>query len=286
MAAVSLALSSSYCFSEVRGTTNNAAANGLQWDMTDVLPPQAGLQVGGVIYRYTVEKDPNGDLQVHIQNENAIDGGYVFRETDDWSQLPGSTINKVVPLNNIPREYFGNGSIELDGEGQIVDPNVRYAYNFDPCYVILTNPECPGYAQALYDWLKEQGLLDNQLNPDDPFYDEWVQMMLERETDVDEDEEETTERTEEDEGEEDPIEALNANVDIEGFVDGERQSAMIDALSSVPNFESYVTVTIPGGVYEETIKLEDAELPDNPRALNSLARDELHRQMVRSQYDK
>jgi hypothetical protein len=254
--------------------------------MTDVLPPQAGLQVGGVIYRYTVEKDPNGDLQVHIQNENAIDGGYVFRETDNWSQLPGSTINKVVPLNNIPREYFGNGSIELDGEGQIVDPDVRYAYNFDPCYVILTNPECPGYAQALYDWLKEQGLLDNQLNPDDPFYDEWVQMMLERETDVDEDEEETTERTEEDEGEEDPIEALNANVDIEGFVDGERQSAMIDALSSVPNFESYVTATIPGGVYEETITLEDAELPDNPRALNSLARDELHRQMVRSQYDK
>src|SRR6056300_102614 len=270
LAAVSLALSSSYCFSEVRGTTNNAAANGLQWDMTDVLPPQAGLQVGGVIYRYTIEKDPNGDLQVHIQNENAIDGGYIFRETDDWSQLPGSTINKVIPLENIPREYFGDGSIELDGEGTIIDPNVQYAYNFDPCYIILNNPECPGYSGALYDWLKEQDLLEKQISPPDPFYDEWVQMMLDRETDVDEEE---------------TIEALNANVDIEGFVDGEKQSAMIDALSSVPNFESYVTATIPGGVYEENIKLEDAKLPDNPKALNSLARDELHRQLVRSQYD-
>ena len=285
LAAALSALSYSYCYSDtIAGTTNNAAANGLNWDMTTVLPPQAGLQIGGVIYRYTIEKDPNGNLRVHIQNENAIEGGYIFRETDDWSQLPGNTINKVIPLENIPREYFGNGSIELEGEGVLTNPNVQYAYKFDPCYIILTNPDCPGYAQALYDWLKEQGLLDGGLSPDDPYYDEWVQMMLDRETEVEEDEEKSHSRKEDEEDEEDPIEALNANVDIEGFVDGERQSAMISQLSTIPNFESYVTTNIPGGVYEDVLKLQDATLPDNGRALNNLARDELHREMIRSQY--
>jgi len=32
--------------------------------------------------------------------------------------------------------------------------------------------------------------------------------------------------------------------------------------------------------------LEDAEIPDNRRAMRSLARDETHRSMVRSQYDR
>lgn len=254
--------------------------------MEDILPPQAGLQIGGVFYRYTVEKEREDDFKVHIQNENALEGGYIFRETDDWSQLPGNTINKAIPLNNIPYEYFGTGSIETEGFGSVTDPNVQYTYKFDPCYTILTNPECPGYDQALWDWLNERGLLGQEPDINDPFYDEWVQLMMNRETEKeDENEDEKKIKSEDEEDESDAIEALNANVDIEGFVDGARQSEMIRQLSSIPQFENYITATIPGGVYEDTIVLQDAELPDNARALNNLARDGLHREMVRSQYD-
>lgn len=285
MAGALLALSCSYSFSDtVNGTTNNAASNGFVWDMTDVLPPEAGLSVNGLFYRYTVEKDPNSDMTVTIQNEHLYEPGYVIQETDDWSQLPGATINKSLTFGNISREIIGQGSIEVTGEGEVLDPSVQYSYTFDPCYIILSNPECPGYSQALYDWLKENGLLDQAPDVDDPFYDEWVQMMLNSETEKDEDEE-TVEAREEDEEDEDPIEALNADVDIEGFVDGARQSAIMLSFSTIPKFDSYYSSDIPGGVYEDTVTLQDAELPDNRRALSDLASDSLHRDMVRSQYE-
>jgi len=65
--------------------------------MSNVLPQQAGLQVTGVVYQYTAVKDPEDDMIVHVQNQNAQDSGYIFRETDDWSGLPGNTINKLIP---------------------------------------------------------------------------------------------------------------------------------------------------------------------------------------------
>lgn len=253
--------------------------------MQDVLPPQAGLTVSGLIYRYTVEKDPEADMQVHIQNDYALGEGLIMDQVDDWSQLPGTTLNKMNPLPDIPFEYFGDGRILIEGEGSVLNPNVQYAYRYDECYIVLSNPECPGYAQALYDWLKENGLLGKEPDVNDPFYDEWVQLMMNRETVEQDDEEETVEIKDEEEEENDPIAALNAEVDIEGFVDGAAQAAVMQALSAVPNIETYYTTNIPGGVYEDVLTLEDANLPDNPRALRNLAQDTLHRDMVRSQYN-
>lgn len=43
---------------------------------------------------------------------------------------------------------------------------------------------------------------------------------------------------------------------------------------------------IPDTVYEETIVLEDAELPDNDRIRRNFAQDRLHQQMVNSQYEE
>lgn len=283
-----MALSSSYCYSEeTTGTTPNAAADGLFWSMDNILPPQAGLVVNGMFYRYTTEKDPFSDFSVTIQNEHAFDDGFVIQETDDWSQLPGGTINKRVELGNIPKEIIGDGSIVTSGDGSVSDPSVVYSYKFDECYVILSNPSCPGYDQALYDWLKENGLLDQAPSPDDPFYDEWVQLMLNREADLDDEDDENDEvALKEDEEEEDEtIEAMNAEIDVEGFIDGAVQAAKIAALSTVPQFEAYESRNIPGGEYKETVTLDDGNIQDNARALSNLAQDNVHRSMVRSQYD-
>ena len=251
--------------------------------MNNVLPPQGGLVVNGVIYNYTVDKEVNDPLKVHVQNENVTGDGYIFRETDDWSGLPGNTINKIVGIENIPKEYFGNGSIETEGIGSVSDPSVVYTYRYDECFVVLSNPKCPGYLQALYEWLKENGLLGEDLLPGDPFYDEWVQANLNRETidDYEDEKIETEEKEEDDPG----ITALNANVNIKGFVDGAKQQAMILQMSTIPNFENYYTVIIQGGVYNDTVIMQDSKLPDNGRAMRSLASDATHRQMVRSQYD-
>ena len=94
--------------------------------MTNVLPQQAGLQVSNVIYQYTAIKDPDSDMLVHVQNENAQGDGYIFRETDDWSQLPGNTINKIIPVADLPIQLWGNGSIEVEGDGSVTDPTVAY----------------------------------------------------------------------------------------------------------------------------------------------------------------
>jgi len=47
----------------------------------------------------------------------------------------------------------------------------------------------------------------------------------------------------------------------------------------------YYIVNIPGGIYDETIKLESNQLADNNRALRNFASDTLHRRIVRSQYE-
>jgi hypothetical protein len=283
LAPAALAFSYSYSYSEslVYGTTNNAASGGLTWDMKDVLPVPGGLMINGMIYRYTIEKEVEANAKVHIQNENALGEGYIVRETDDWSNLPGSTINKLVKLSDIPMEYFGSGSIEVEGEASVVDPSVVYSYKMDPCFVPLSDPSCPGFAQALYDWMKENGLLPGDATIDDPFFNEFVQAALDQEVNLDEEDVKTEEEKEEDE----QIEKLNAGASVEALADPAAQAAIMQALSTIPNFDQYYAVNIQGGVYEEALILEDAELPDNASAMRNLAQDTLHRSMVRSQYD-
>lgn len=279
------ALSYSYSYSETlqSGVTNNAASEGFEWNMNTILPTPGGLLINGVIYQYTTEKEREDAMKVHIQNENALDGGYIFRETDDWSGVPGNTISKFVTLPNIPGEYFGKGSIEVEGEGVVKDPTVRYSYRLDPCFVPLTDPSCPGYAQALYDWLLKNGLLSADVSIDDPLFNELLQQILNREPELEE--KDDVAREEEDE-EDEEIEKLNADASIEALGDPAAQAAMMQALSMIPNFENYYAVSIQGGVYEETLVLEDKELPDNRSAMRSLAQDTLHRSMVRSQYEQ
>lgn len=279
-------LSSSYCYSEViTGTTNNAASGGLSWNMTNVLPPEAGLTVGGVFYRYTINKDPAADAQVHIQNENAIDGGLLYRNTDDWSGLPGNTIVDSFPLPDIAAEYFGRGSIEVEGNAEISDPSLSYNYRYDTCYNPINDPSCPGYDASMYQFLLDNNLLNQIIEIRDPLDDEFVKASLEREVDRDEEEDEDKEKNEEEEEETSLEDALAIAENAISIAEG---AATIDQLSSLANlaqFNSYLTTNIPGGIYNETVSFEAKDIPDNPNALRvGLAQQRLHQEMVDSQF--
>ena len=75
----------SYSCSEI--IYSESKVDAYNWVMQNVLPQQAGLTVGSVIYRYTAVKNIEDDMLVHVQNEDALGSGYIFRETDDWSGL-------------------------------------------------------------------------------------------------------------------------------------------------------------------------------------------------------
>ena len=249
--------------------------------MNDVLPPQSGLAINGMLYQYTTNKDPNSDMTVTIRNENALDPSqYIFENTDDWSKLPGNTINKRLTLPETSATLYGKGEIVTTGEGQVSNPSVVYEYRYDECYNPLYSPSCPGYWDALYAFLKEQGLSDREPDINDPYYDEWVQWSM-RESENQENEEMIIEETEE---ENEEIEKLNGDATLEALSGvGDQEQIMIE-LATIPEFDVYYTANISGGVYEDTVKLEDGVLPDNPRVLRNLASDAKHKTMVRSQY--
>src|SRR6056300_905560 len=129
------------------GTTPNAAAGGHTWSMDNILPSGIpGVDINLVIYDYTPVKETQDAMVVHIQNENADGTGYIFRESDDWSGLPGGVeIRKVVPVVSTNRSLWGDGSIEVEGTGTVDNASVIYNYRVDPCYDPQSNPNCPGY---------------------------------------------------------------------------------------------------------------------------------------------
>jgi hypothetical protein len=273
---------SSFSYSDIiSNQSGNAASNGLTWTMTNVLPSETGLVVNGVIYRYTTQKQTEDDMVVNIQNENAISGGYIFRQSDDWSGLPSNTINRVVPLNDIPSAYWGQGEIEVEGTGQVVDPFVVYTYKYQDCSNPLTNPQCP---QPL-DIINLIGdVSESVINPLD---DQYIQDALDNETVLREEEDETLNEEENEEDDERLENALSAVDNALSLATGVSQQAMMQAMARIELITAYTQVTIAGGVYNETISLQDAEISDNREGLRvGLAQQLLHEKMVNSQYNK
>lgn len=286
LAAALLVASSSYCYSEiVNGTTNNAAQNGLSWQMIPILPPQTGLTVGGVFYRYTIEKDPTSNSQVHIQNQDAINGGLLFRNTDDWSGLPGNTIINRFPLPNVPLQYFGDGSIEVEGDGTIQNPTIIYSYTYDTCANPISDPSCPGYESAMYQYLLDNNLLNNEVLISNPLDDEFVQAALNQEVERDDESDEAEKEDEEQEEEIDLQEALAAADNAIAIAEGAADLASLAATADMNQFNTYLQMNIPGGVYNDRLQFEPKDIPDNRQALRvGLAQQLLHEQMVDSQY--
>lgn len=245
--------------------------------MSNVLPQQAGLQVGNVIYQYTAIKDPDADMLVHVQNENAQGEGYIFRETDDWSQLPGNTINKIIPVSNLPIQLWGDGSIEVEGEGSISNPVVAYTYKYDPCFDPQSDPSCPGYIPPIpepetidvYDALNDQAVLTATDETDPELFDRDGKNRREVEREADD-------RLEQ---------GLAASENALNIASGAAQDFMVAAMANEARLSPYYKAEIEGGVYREAIALPTKDIPDNKRGLrNVLAQQVLHEKIVQSQY--
>mgnify|MGYP007046840101 CR=1 FL=1 len=279
MAAWALLLCYCSSYSEIiNGTTTNAASKGLTWTMTNILPAATGLTVDGVIYQYTVVKNQIDPLVISIQNKNALQSGYIFRNQDDWSGLRGNTIAKVVPVDNIPINYWGPGEIKLDGFGEVKNPSVVYKYRYDTCVDPLSSPSCPGYAEAMARYLSIKAA-----EPIDPLSNEYVRNAIESKVTLEEEKKALTDsRKTNDKSLNEkkliPVSPLSAE-------DAEKVN-MFDALNNIPGFDLY-KVSIPGGVYNDVLSYPDKKLLDSRRARSlGLAQEALHKNMVDSQYKK
>ena len=265
---------SSYSYSDVvYGQSKTDAYN---WVMQNILPQQAGLTVGNVVYRYTAVKNVEDDMLVHVQNEDALGDGYIFRETDDWSGLPGNKIYKVVPTGGIPLERWGAGSIEVEGTGSVSDPSVIYTYQYDPCFDPQSDPTCPDYRRPY----------DPDLIPEvdfkDPLQDQYVIAELEKQAKLEEEEE--FERK---------MRIKNVKIGLEKLLGGINRGAMDGqaALQAEALFAlNYIPVSyrssLNGGVYKDMPMLPDNMIPENKKAKRlGLAQQKKHEEMIKNQYD-
>lgn len=278
---LSLVLLPSYSYSEpyTYGATSNAASNALSWAMDSILPSIAGVDINGLLYRYTTVKDPDADMKVHVGNHNASGDGYTFRETDDWSGVPGNTIVKSFPLSNIPASQWGTGFVEVEGEGTVKDAVVIYNYRLDKCYDPQSDPSCAGYVKPMpvipevivYDALEDDAVIET-LESDEFQYDEDGKLIL--------DEEEEEEETRIEMG-------LTASANALTLFKAQNQSDIILALNKQTNINMYYNAKINGGTLNDAAGLKDGTIPDNKKALrNNLAQQVLHEKMVDMQYNK
>jgi len=281
----------SYSYSEsiapYWGTTGNAIADqSLNWSMDGVLPEPPGLDIQNVIYSYKIQKETGEWVTVHVQNENANGTGYIFRETDEWK--PGTStgmgINKVVPVGDLPRELWGPGSIDVEGNGSVYDANVIYTYKVTPCYDPQYDPNCPGYKVPTPNIVEVN--LDDLY---DVFDDENVD--LERDKTIEQDDinlEENERKKKEEEEEAKRKYRLEKALSVADAASLLAESVRIQQmnLAATQKLQTYVIAGIPGGVYNDVVDLRDSELPDAKTGLrNGLAQQLLHKQMVEMQYN-
>lgn len=280
MAVLASLVSSSYCYSEVT-VYGQGNAFGTQWVMSQVLPQQAGLLVNDVIYTYSTVKNTEDEMLVYVQNENAQGSGYIFRQTDDWTGLPSNRINKLVSTGGIPIEYWGNGSIEVEGKGEVKDASIIYNYSFDPCFDPQALPSCPGYVD--YD-----ALLVASEDFKDPLEDEYIKGELERKADLKDKDEEERQRKKMAAASkvkkrlEIALGAVNSAL-MEA--DAAAKEAELMAMAQLPT--TYLDMKMSGGSYEDAAPpYEDQQLPKNNNGRRmGFAQQKLHEEMVSSQYE-
>tara|TARA_R110002167_G_scaffold211357_1_gene415878 strand:+ start:924 stop:1670 length:747 start_codon:yes stop_codon:yes gene_type:complete len=248
--------------------------------MGSVFPSITGLDVNGLLYRYTTIKNPEDNMKVHVGNKNANGVGYLFRETDDWSGVDGNTIVKYFPLANIPSSKWGDGSIEVEGTGSVTNATVLYNYRIDECYNPQANELCAGYVKPvpvvpvveIYDATEDEDVaaaIDTEIEFE---YDSDGNIILE-----DEEEEEDT-RLEM---------GLTASANALTLFKNAGQADIIMSINLETDLAAYYNSSIGGGVYNDNNTLTDSNLPDNSRALrNNFAQQLLHDKMINMQYNK
>lgn len=240
--------------------------------MTNVLPQYTGLTVNSVNYRYTTIKETQDAMVVSVQNLHTNGNGYVFRSVDDWTARPGNTITKIVPVANIPVNYWGRGEIAVTGSGSVTDTFVSYGYKYDTCKLDpVMDTSCPNYKPPTTQTKLPE--LNSETAPQFSKYSYDSEEVLEanRRFGLTEPKEKKLKDTK----------SSNSLITAQAAA----QAAALEALNNIPDFKLY-TIALPGGVYQETIKYKDKVLPDsrNSQRLN-LSQQRLHNTMVESQYN-
>jgi len=270
----------SWSFDYTYGYTANAALLGNSWDMTSkVLGMNAvgGMDVTGVIYQYTAVKDKEDDFVVIVGNEDK-DGGWLWKDTEDWSNKYGMRIRKVVTLPYLPIGKFGKGKIATTGTGTIEDANVIYMYRFDACFDPQSDPSCAGYVKPIpvvpkiiiYDALEDDNVKDATEETD-------------REL-IEESEEETNEGEEKDEDDMRLEMALASSTNALTIANELTQGSVVRAMNTATNINNYYVADISGGAYKDSTPLQGGTIVDNKNAFRSLAQDNLMNEMIGEQY--
>mgnify|MGYP003148532067 CR=1 FL=1 len=261
------------------GYTPNAASNGLSWGMNQTYLGTygiGGMDISGVIYTYNPIKLLEDDFVVTVENDR-VGGGFVFQDTQDFSQMNPIRIKRVIPLAYTPIAVFGDGRIRTTGTGTIEDASVQYIYRFDACFDPQSDPNCPGYVKPPPPPLPEV--------PDyDALQDESVKLAQE-ETDRDLLEDDEKSEEEEEEEEEEDMEWLLATTENAlAIADGISQSALMATINKATNVRSYYVAIIPDSYYPESVTLQGGTIVDNRRALRSLSQDARMNEMIEEQY--
>jgi hypothetical protein len=236
--------------------------------MTNVLPQAAGLTVNAVRYSYTAIKLPNDPLLVTVANTNAKAPGYVFRAEDDWTGLPGNTLVKTIPVNNVPGSLWGPGSITTTGVGTVENPQVNYSFRYDTCFGETKDPSCPNYRPPVQPTTFTENSVDLQQQKSWEYSEEqrlYEQRILQ------------AEQTK-------PAQKLKRS--STNTLADEALAKALFAQNNLPNILAY-NRALPGGAYPETLKLRDARLPDSRNSARiSFSQERLHTRMVDQQYNQ
>ena len=283
---VVLVLWGSYSFSNISqyyGYTNNAYLYGNPWDMGSVLPDPSGLQINGVYYTYTPQKATADDFEVSLGNWNADKSGYIWNEVDNWDGSPGGvSIIKNIPLPYTHRSQFGDGFLNTTGVGTVEDANIIYSYKVDPCYNPQADVNCPGFVPPTPETVDVSTLYD--VTEDAEIEEVETDMYTEE---SEEDDSETEEEKEEEDRKKRLERAMSIGDNSAMFSQGLAQAQMLQQMNAAVNVSTYLSKTIQGGVYTESVQLEGGNLPDNKGARRmNWATQKLHDEMIKMQYNK
>ena len=259
------------------GISGNMAGTGHTWGMNAIGPSNTrGLRINGVYYQYTPVKNTEDDMLVHVRNKK-VGGGYIFSSTDDWSKLSGGIpITKGFLIDNLPIELWGDGSIDVEGDGSVVDANVIYSYKYNnDCLTPMSDPSCPGYTDAV---LSMMG--DHTIEAYDPMSDDNIQDVIEEKADLEEEPEKEA-------SDKEMLQKILSSVDESVLTANVlSQNLLLFSMTRLVTLNPYYDKKLAGGTYKETIVLDGGNLPDNKKGARvGLAQQLLHTKMVGMQYE-
>ena len=237
---------------------------------------ETGLDISGVIYNYTAVKEKEDDFTVTVGNKD-LDGGYIWKDKEDWSNKYGIKIRKFIPIPYTPIELFGKGSIATTGTGSVEDASVIYMYRWDLCRNAQNDKSCPNYIPPLP--------VIPKFEIYDALEDEFVKDATEETDGVGIDKDEEVRETEEEDEEKDRLEiALAASENALTIANTASQASLLKTINQATNINSYYVAQISGGVYRDTTLLPGGKIIDNNKMFRSLGQDKLMDQMIGAQY--